>query len=111
MSALRVKQCNPLHPQAASQTLLVNVTLGTRVSMEVHVHCAETARINLDWDLLVQAVLLLQYLQLAASQLLHVNVTLGTQEKMEAHARSAPPALTNLDWGLTVHTVPKIQPL
>jgi len=80
--------------------------------MVLHARCATPVRINQDWVLLVLAVPLHQYLQLAAPQTPHVNATQGTRGQMERHARSAFTAPTKLDWGLVlVNCVPLNQAL
>jgi len=86
--------------RAASYKLHVNVTLGTRGSMEAHAHSALPARINLVWGLRVQAVPLHQYLHLQAPQTPHVSATPGTRGQMETHARNAWAVLTKRDWAL-----------
>ena len=66
---------------AASQSLSVNVMLGTPEKMEARAHSVTQALIKIAWGQpLVQAVHLIQSLQLAAPKTPHVNVTLDTRE-------------------------------
>ena len=98
---------------AVTQTLNVNVTLGTRGQMEPHARHAALARISLDRGLFVQAVPFIQYLQLEASKTPPASVMQGIQGKMQAIARSAVSINTKKAWDLQivlpVQRIPSLQ--
>jgi len=98
---------------AVTQTLNVNVTLGTRGQMEPHARHAALARTSLDRGLFVQAVPFIQYLQLEASKTPPASVMQGIQGKMQAIARSAVSINTKKAWDLLivlpVQRIPSLQ--